>query len=187
MKGTIPNASSFKQPLICSILVLCCILTSILFPGCKKSHEEKTSPTTTNPSNGPDTLGIYIPKDFRSMDFKSAASTWSYSRSRQSEHFILFWDKQYGTKLPNASDVPAIYRANIDDVLEKAESFYKKNVETLKFAEVEKGKSNLAKYKMLIFLYYEDTWRATGSGYDDMIGALWISPQTVQPAGGVLG
>lgn len=186
MKGTIPKPSNFEYPLIFKILALVCILTSALSPGCKKSHEEKPSPTVPGTTNGADTLAIYIPKDFRSMDFKNAASTWSYSRSKQSEHFILFWDQQYGSKLPNASDVPAAYRVNIDDLLQKAEIFYKKNVETLKFAEVEKGKSNLTKYKMLIFLYYEDTWRATGSGYDDVIGALWISPQPAQPAGGVL-
>lgn len=152
--------------------------------GCKKKHVE---PTTGPPTeNKKDSLSVYIPNEFKNSNFNDTTSTWSYRRSKQSEHFIVFWDLKYGSNAPNALKVPDQYRVDIDDLLQKAEMFYQMNINTLKFAEVAKGKSNLAKYKMLIFLYYEDQWRATGAGYDDVIGALWISPATVKPAGSVL-
>jgi hypothetical protein len=161
-------------------------LTILLF-SCSEDPEPLREPThrdddtDTTESFTTDTTKLYIPLEFRNIDFTQASSTWSFSRCRQSEHFIVFWGKGYGTNDPDSSVVPSAYRVDIDDLLAKAEQFYTLNVNTLKFAEP--GKSNLDKYKMLIFLYYESEWRATGSGYDDVIGALWISPSTCQPVG----
>lgn len=129
---------------------------------------------------------IYIPKEFAAMDFNNSASTWAYSRSRQSDHFIVFWGAGYGTKDPNAADVPELYRVDIDNLLKKAEDAYDTNVNKLKFAEVGVGKSNLDKYKMLIFLSYTTAYIGAGGGVDDVIGALWLSPNPVRPVGSVL-
>ncbi len=57
------------------------------------------------------------------------------------------------------------------------------NIEKLKLAELGKGKSYLDKYKMEIYLLYQEEWLATGSGYDNKIGALWVNPSTCQPVG----
>jgi hypothetical protein len=153
-----------------------------------KPEDEKTTDvtpgdTTLNPSDV-EASRIYKPKEFAAMDWYKSSSRWYYGRSRQSEHFIVFWDKPYGNDDPNATQVPESMQVDIDDLLAKAEQFYELNVRTLKFAEP--GKSNLDQYKMMIFIYYQEEWLATGSGYDDVIGALWVSPGTCQPVGATI-
>ncbi|GAA4904311.1 DUF4859 domain-containing protein [Mucilaginibacter defluvii] len=165
--------------------LLCLLVIFSLFLGsCKKAQRGDEQPAPEPAKK--DTLAIYTPQEFKDNDFNNPASKWAYKRSRQSEHFIVFWDAKYGANDPNAAAVPEQYRVDINDLLLKAEGFYKLNINTLKFAEVGNGKSNLDKYKMMIFLYYQDEWLATGSGYDDVIGALWISPNTVKPVGSTL-
>ncbi|MGQ1891090.1 DUF4859 domain-containing protein [Thermophagus sp. OGC60D27] len=129
---------------------------------------------------------VYIPQELRNDDFNDPNSTWCYQRSRESENFIVFWGKGYGDKDPNSSEVPENYRVDIDDLLEKAEEFFDLNVNVLKFAEVGGGKSHLDEYKLLIFLFYQEEWNATGAGYDDVIGALWLSPNTCNPVGSTI-
>lgn len=127
----------------------------------------------------------YKPQEFKDMDLLRSDSKWSFVRSKQSAHFIVFWAADFG-KDPNASTVPDAMRVDVDDLLKKAEEFYAMNVNTLKFAEVGNGKSNLDKYKMEIYLIYQTEWLATGSGYDDVIGALWVNPGTCKPVGSVI-
>lgn len=118
-------------------------------------------------------------------DYTDPESQWSFKRSKESEHFIVFWDKSFGDD-PNRSPVPSNLRVNIDDMLAKAEQFFKTNVEKLGMADVGEGKSRLDEYKMIIHLMYDDGWTAVGSGYDDMIGALWVTPQTSRPVGSTI-
>lgn len=131
-----------------------------------------------------DASKIYFPFEFRNMNFYRTTSRWSFARSRQSEHFIVFWEKGYGDADPSSTQVPAAYRVDIDDLLEKAEEFFELNVNELKFASL--GNSKLDNYKMMIFLHYQTEWLATGSGYDNTIGALWVSPNTCQPVGATI-
>ncbi|MDR1864733.1 MAG: DUF4859 domain-containing protein [Bacteroidales bacterium] len=142
--------------------------------------------TVLNPSDV-DASRIYKPKEFAGMDWYRSSSRWYYGRSRQSEHFIVFWDKPYGNIDPNSVQTPESMRVDIDDLLAKAEMFFDLNVKDLKFAELGAGKSNLDKYKMMIFIYYQEEWLATGSGYDDVIGALWVNPGTCHPVGSTIG
>ncbi len=146
---------------------------------------QKSSIGTIDPSTI-DTSKIYIPQELRNIDLYSSSSTWSYGRSKQSEHFIVFWGKgydEYGIVTP--TDYPnTTYRVDIDDLLDKAEEFYDMNVNTLKF--LTPGASKTDDYKMMIFLLYQTDWLATGSGYDDVIGALWVSPSTCQPVGSTI-
>lgn len=111
---------------------------------------------------------------------------WSWWRMRQSEHFFVFWEAGFGDD-PNAESVPEELRVDIDDLLAKAEQFYKTNVEKLGMATTGQGKSVLDKYKMEIYLLYQTEWLATGSGYDDTIGALWVNPSTCKPVGSTIG
>lgn len=127
----------------------------------------------------------YKPQEFKDMDMLRSDSKWSFVRSKQSAHFIIFWAAGFG-KDPNASTVPNAMRVDVDDLLKKAEVFYEMNVNTLKFAEVGNGKSNLDKYKMEIYLLYQADWLAVGAGYDDVIGALWVNPSTCKPVGAVI-
>ena len=127
----------------------------------------------------------YKPAEFASMDMLRSDAQWSWFRSKQSEHFFVFWEAGFGDD-PNAETVPANMRVDIDDLLEKAEQFYATNIERLKFAETGQGKSYLDEYKMEIYLLYQEEWLATGSGYDDVIGALWVNPSTCQPVGSTI-
>jgi hypothetical protein len=175
-------------------LMLAALLLSLLQAACKDDDfTPKTEPTDavaekdTVPNTSEfDVSKIYKPKEFAGMDWSKSSSRWYYGRSRQSEHFIALWEADFGSD-PNASTVPQALRVDVDDLLAKAEIFYDLNVNTLKFAEVGAGKSNLDKYKMMIFLYYQEEWLATGSGYDDEIGALWVNPSTCQPVGATIG
>ncbi len=112
-------------------------------------------------------------------------SYYSWHRMKQSEHFFVFWSPEFGAD-PNAESVPAAMRVDIDDLLAKAEQFFDTNVNKLKMATLGQGKSMLDNYKMQIYLIYQDEWLATGSGYDDKIGALWVNPSTCQPVGSTI-
>lgn len=105
---------------------------------------------------------------------------------KQSEHFFVFWEPGFGDN-PNAESVPEALRVDVDDLLQKAEQFYKTNVEKLGMATIGEGKSVLDNYKMQIYLLYQTKWLATGSGYDDKIGALWVNPSTCKPVGSTIG
>lgn len=113
-------------------------------------------------------------------------SYYSWTRSAQSEHFVVFWSIDYGTEHPNSPETPANWRVDIDDLLEKAEHFFDMNVNKLGMSTIGQGKSALDKYKMQIYLIGQDEWLATGSGYDNVIGALWVNPSTCQPVGSTI-
>lgn len=166
------------------------LLSLILFGSCidhNTNDSDATDTTGTTDPNAIDVSKIYIPQELKSNNFYQDTSKWAYSRSKQSPHFIVFWGKGYGKLNPNDNAVPEAYRVDIDDLLAKAETFYTLNINELKFAETGVGKSKLDTYKMMIFLYYQTDWLATGSGYDNVIGALWVSPSTCKPVGSVIG
>lgn len=139
----------------------------------------------------------YKPQEF-DFDMFRSDSKWSWCRSAQSEHFVVFWDKKYGEygiygdRMGQENTSPTTcstssMRVDIDDLLVKAEEFYDLNVNRLGFAETGKGLSVLDKYKMEIYLIYQSEWLATGSGYDNVIGALWVNPSTCKPVGSTIG
>lgn len=131
---------------------------------------------------------VYIPNEWKnpwpadSLLYKESDPdnkyTWSKSRSAESNNFIVFWDKYYGTK--NPTNVEYTYRFDIQDLLKKAEEFFALNVNTLAFADPQ---SNVHKYKMMILLNHTTDWVCYGGGYDFVIGALWLSPSTSHPVG----
>lgn len=118
-------------------------------------------------------------------DYTNPESQWSFKRSKESDHWIVFWDKRFGDN-PNASTVPSNMRVNVDDLLKKAEQFYATNVDKLKMADLGEDKSRLDDYKMMIYLLYDDGWTAVGSGFDDMVGTLWVTPSTCHPVGSTI-
>ena len=132
---------------------------------------------------------VYIPNEWRYFNandtllYKESDPdnqyTWSKTRSRESENFIVFWDKGYGNTVP--TNAPSAYRVDIDDLFAKAEVFYKLNVETLKFADLAVAK--LRKNKIIIVLNHSTDWICYGGGYDFECAALWLSPNTCWPVG----
>ncbi len=174
-------------------------MSSVVVTGCKSDDDDVPVDTTKNDTTAIDTSSViilkpsdikdfdkyYKPQEFKDMNMLRSDSKWSFVRSKQSTHFFVFWEAGFG-KDPNAASVSEALRVDVDDLLQKAESFYAMNVNTLKFADVGSGKSNLDKYKMEIYLLYQTEWVATGGGYDDVIGALWVNPSTCKPVGSTI-
>lgn len=132
---------------------------------------------------------VYIPQQtLRDEGYSETDEnqTWCRVRSRESDNIIVFWNKGYGNLDPNSPEVPEAYRVDIDDMLAKLELFYTMYTETLGFADLGKGVSNLDKYKMVICLYYTTDWMAYGSGFDNVIGGMWVSPSTCHPVGSTI-
>lgn len=120
--------------------------------------------------------------DTRGMNMFKSDAKWSWYRYKESEHFFVFWEPGFGDD-PNKVADPAL-RVDVDDLLKKAEQFYNTNITQIKMATL--GKSQLDNYKMQIYLLYTPEWLATGSGYDNTIGALWVNPSTCQPVGSTI-
>ncbi len=158
-----------------------CLLVSLISCSKEASFKEGSETEVENPT---DIKGkeVYIPKELINNDFTKSTSTWCWERSKSSTNWIVFWEKGFGTDPSSINETNM--RVDIEDLLKKAELFYDENVNKLKF--VIPGQSNTDKYRMMIFLKYQTEWLATGSGYDDVIGALWVNPSTCQPVGSTI-
>ena len=128
----------------------------------------------------------YKPQEFN-FDMLRNDAKWSWFRCKQSEHFFVFWDAYFGDD-PNSASLAEADRIDVDDLLQKAEHFYETNITRLGMVVTGQGKSQLDKYKMEIYLLdpTPEWWVATGSGYDNVIGALWVTPSTCKPVGSVI-
>ncbi len=133
------------------------------------------------PSDIQDFNRYYKPHSFN-YDMFNANSKYSWHRFKQSEHFFVFWEQGFGQD-PSSASVPEHMRVDVDDLLAKAEQFYDLNVNRLKMCTLGQGKSYLDYFKIQIYLVYQTEWLATGSGYDNVIGALWVNPSTCKPVG----
>ncbi len=159
------------------------ILLALLLFGCDTKDQASAKNTSSKTDYTlPSGKAIYIPQDLKSNDFTKKDSQWSYYRMAYSDNWVLFWEKGFGNDPSTLTD--SKMNVNINDLLAKAEQFFSLNVDKLKF--VTKGSSNTDKYRMMIFLKYQTDWLATGSGYDDVIGSLWVNPSTCQPVGSVI-
>ena len=129
----------------------------------------------------------YKPQEFSNIDMLRSDAKWSWFRSKQSAHFFVFWDAYFGDD-PNSTSLAEGDRVDVDDLLQKAEHFYETNITKLGMVVTGQGKSQLDKYKMEIYLLdpTPEWWVATGSGYDNVIGALWVTPSTCKPVGSVI-
>ena len=128
---------------------------------------------------------IYIPRELRNQDWNDPDSQWTFDRSKSSERCVVFWEKGFGDD-PNGESVPENMRVDVDELLNQAEKIYQVNVKKLGFGGGTEA-SGLDKYKLEIYLRYTEDWLATGSGYDNVVGALWISPATCRPIGATIG
>ena len=99
---------------------------------------------------------------------------WSFLRSLQSKHWIVFWEKGYGTKVP----------ANVENMLNMADECFELYANKLGFIKAEQGTSKTDKYKMIIRLKSTGDWIAEGSGIDNQIGMLTLSSWGYQSRGG---
>lgn len=179
-----------KNSKIFSILFL--FVVTLLLPSCKSNsvidepHEPAADVRVMNQSDIKDFDKFYKPQDLADMNMLRSDTRWSWWRMKQSDHFFVFWEPGFDDN-PNADSIPEVLRVDVDDLLQKAEKFYQTNVDKLHMATVGQGKSVLDKYKMEIYLLYQTEWLATGSGYDNVIGALWVNPSTCKPVGSTIG
>src|SRR3989339_5189 len=182
------NTNQGKISLKIFFLLLIAFLNS--FVACDDNSSPNVTPDpndtiTILDSSEVDASKIYQPAEYKNDNWYKSSSRFYYGRSKQSDHFIVMWEPGFGAD-PNADSVLSTYRVDIDDLLEKAEEFYDINVNQLKFAVTGQEKSNLDKYKIMILLYYTTDWMAYGSGFDDVIGGLWVSPSTCHPVGSTI-
>ena len=157
------------------------VLLTLSFTACQNDYMDCSKPHEYPDANVYGTKQIYIPDSLKSNDFNDAKSKWCYARSRQSENFICFWEEGFGS---NPKYAKSKYIVDIDDLMAKCEQYFNYYTNTLKFVNV--GSSNTDKYKMMIFINYSTEWLATGAGYDNVIGALWINPSAAQPVGSTI-
>ncbi len=94
-------------------------------------------------------------------------------RTRQSKNWILFWEKGYGDN-PKTFTCGS-HTIDIDQVLRNADEAFDFYTDSLKY--IRRGQSKTDTYKMVIRLRYEPSeWEATGSGVDNLIGLLTLTP-----------
>ena len=177
-------------------------LAACLVAGCGKQPEpepptppdeqqpKELTPTSgdLSPSDVPNYDKIYMTSEFYKKergwtvtstfyDPLKQGSLYYFGRSRQSEHFIIFWDKDFGTTSPDEAASP--YHLDTKAFLDWCEEIYAYYVNTLKFTHLtDSEKSYLDTYKFQIFLWHQTEWAAYGSGPDDNItGCLWVNPE----------
>lgn len=114
---------------------------------------------------------IYVPSNMTSTSLLTSTSTYYMGRSKQSDHFIVLWEPGFGS---DPSTAPTGYTTDVNLILQRAEACYKMYIDSMKFAD--KTNTKLNNYKMMIFLQYTTAWVASGSGVDNVIGTLNLSP-----------
>ena len=107
-----------------------------------------------------------------------------YKHTLHSDHFDVFYGVEYGATAPDKLPGNDPLFVDVQDLLNKAEWFFQNYVNTLKFTTYET--SNLSRYRMGIFIIHTYDWLATGSGNNDKVGALWVSPMTCHPVGSTI-
>lgn len=122
---------------------------------------------------------LYKPSALKNNNFNSSSSEWCFQRSKESEHFIVFWGPKLGDNPKNASG----NSLDVDLLLSRAEHLFDYYADSLGFVIRGNSKST-DKYKIEIFVADSTGWNATGSGYDTMIGALWCTPVALNSSGG---
>lgn len=120
----------------------------------------------------PPPQALYRPNYLRRNDFGSDASQYCFSRSRQSEHFIVYWESGFGD---DPTTAPSPYTFDPADLLARAEKAYDVYTTQLGFGDAATSEA-LATYKINIFVHYQTEWRATGSGNDFKAGSLDVNP-----------
>lgn len=126
----------------------------------------------------PEGKEIYIPNEFREDDFNNPESKWSYHRMATSENFVVFWEKGFGADLSKAPDLEGRnMKVDLDNLLKRLEEFYAVYRDKMKF--VLPG-SKSERYRMMVMLNYSLEGTAYGGSYDNVIGALWVSPNRIQ-------
>lgn len=121
---------------------------------------------------------IYIPKEFRDMNFFNPESRWSYHRMACTDNFVIFWEKGFGKDLACAPDLEGKpMQVDLKNLEEKLEAYYRVFKEDMEF--ILPG-SKADRYRMMVMINYSLEGTAYGGDYDGEIGALWVTPNRLQ-------
>lgn len=121
---------------------------------------------------------LYKPSTYGSVDFNNENSQWCFKRSMESEHFVVFWEKEFGNDPTKAASG---YAFNPKTMLADGEKYWDKYVE---LGFINPGKSTTDKYKIEMFVKYTKDWVANGSGVDLKVGMLHVNPWAISSRGG---
>ena len=118
------------------------------------------------------------PSTYGSVDFNNENSQWCFKRSMESEHFVVFWEKEFGNDPTKAASG---YAFNPKTMLADGEKYWNKYVE---LGFINPGKSTTDKYKIEMFVKYTKDWVANGSGVDQKVGMLHVNPWAISSRDG---
>ena len=111
-------------------------------------------------------------------DLKDDSERWCKNRSYETDNIICFWESGFGTdpeKMVDPSNTSNTF--NLKDIMQVCESILSHHINDLEATWTDGANWN--KYKMLFMLNYTTDWVAYGSGYDKVIGAMWVNPAAI--------
>lgn len=118
---------------------------------------------------------IYIPKEFSESDFSDTLSRYCFERMDTTDNIVYFWEKGFGKDIASPPMLDSIdMKFDFEGLKAAAERFYIYYRDTLKF--IEPG-SLADKYRMMVMINYSEESTAYGGSYDNVIGAIWVTPQ----------
>ena len=123
---------------------------------------------------------LYKPSYWSNNNFSNSASRWCFERSMESEHFVVFWEPGFGLDPTKATGG---YAFNPAKLLRDGERYYEVYANELGFLKV--GESTTDKVKIMMFVYYQEDWKAEGSGYDHKVGSFNVNPWAISSREGV--
>lgn len=121
---------------------------------------------------------LYKPSTWSSNDYTNENSRWSFANSMESEHFVVFWDKQFGSDPTKAGS----YAFNPKTMLQNGEKYF--DVYANKLGFIKPGESTTDTYKIEMYVYYQTDWKAEGSGVDYKVGLLNVNPWAISSRSG---
>lgn len=121
---------------------------------------------------------LYQPTTWSNNDYTKSTSQWSFSRSMESDHYVVFWEKGFGDDPTTAGS----YAFDPQEMLDNGEIYFDIYADTLGF--IEPGNSTTDKYKIQMYVYYTTDWKAEGSGYDHKTGSFNVSPSAISSRNG---
>lgn len=125
------------------------------------------------------------------VDNKLKTYEWSYSKSAQSDNFIVFWGDLVGPNPLSPANGNAAIAFDPTSILNMLEGYLKLYVDSFGII-TNKTQGNMGKYKFMVVM--TDTWNnngyaggyANGGSTDGVIGAMWINPDATGGTGFVL-
>ncbi|RYD36122.1 MAG: hypothetical protein EOP87_06075 [Verrucomicrobiaceae bacterium] len=130
-------------------------------------------PPISIPPAKPGGMELLIPARINTVppgnDYNNPDSEYCFQRSRESDHFVIFWAKEYGQD-PMANSL-VNRRFDVDAVLRESEITYNYYIRQLNWAP---GKDALSrKYKFLILVTGGSEGSAYGWMVDNKVGVMW--------------